>query len=177
MSGDDQERERLDMLVPKETKERLRQSDSSMTDTVLEALEIYFGEEQTGNRSAIERQIQRYQEQKARGQQMIQNGEDMVQEAEEGISRLRSRLDQLEERQGDYDETLETQLEEMREEGISLFPGHVTLQRIAQEFDKDQGQVIQDLKKRSDLNDTYFTEGPPENADQLGLNVLSGDSE
>jgi chromosome segregation ATPase len=172
--SDSNETKRTNVDLPLELWERLDQNDASKKDQVVEALEIFFGEEQSGSRTAIERQIQRFQEQRARGQQMIQNGENMVEEAEEGISRLKSRLDEIETADKEYTETLDDQLAHMKAEQQSIFEGHPTLERIAREHGKTQTEVLDDMKERSSLNNDYFTEGRPED-DSLSIGEWGDD--
>lgn len=153
---------RINLNVPADLKERLKQGNDSQTEQIVEALEIYFGEEQSGNRAAIERQIQRYEEQKARGKQMKQDGEDMIKEAESGIRRLKARLDSLEQSEQSYEEDLGELLQEMEEQPMAVWADHPSATRIAREHDKSPSTVIDDLKERSDLNETFFGEGAPE---------------
>jgi predicted nucleic acid-binding Zn-ribbon protein len=171
----DSEKKRMNLELPTEMWERLDQNDETKKGQIVEALEIFFGEEQSGSRSAIERQIQRFQEQRARGQQMIQNGEDMVSEAEEGISRLKARLDELEAASEDYDATIDEQLAFMADEDESVFEGHPTIERIARDHGKTQSEVLNDLRSRSKLNESYFTEGPPEMSDTPSVDDYWGD--
>ena len=154
--------DRLHCHIPTELKERMESTDEPITKQVVEALEIYFGEDQTGNRAAVERQIQRYQEQKARAQQMIQNGEDMLNEAEQGIARLESRLNQLEENSRSYDDDLDDLLDDMHKQNMSVQVDNVTVQRIAREHDRSAKTVHDDLQDRSDLHESYFTPGAPD---------------
>ena len=153
---------RINLNVPAELKERLKQGDDSQTNQVVEALEIYFGEEQTGNRAAIERQIQRYEEQKARGRRMVQDGEDMVKEAEAGISRLKSRLETLEASTASYVEDMDELLDEMNENRTTVWETHPSVERIAREHGEPAGDVLEDLKERSDLHESFFSQGAPE---------------
>jgi len=155
-------KERLHCHIPTELKERMNSTDEPITQQVVEALEIYYGEDQTGNRAAVERQIQRYQEQKARAQQMIQNGEDMLEEAEQGISRLEQRLTQLEQKTRSYDDDLDELLSDMRDRGMSVQPDNMSVQRIAREHGRSAKGVIDDLQSRSDLDESYFTPGSPD---------------
>lgn len=148
---------RTNVDLPDELWERLDSSNDSKKEQIVEALEIYFGEEQTGNRAAIERQIQRYQQQKARGQQMIQNGRDMVEEAEEGISRLNERLDQIEHEDETYEESLEELIEQLRENpSIHATEDYKSVKRIAKEHGKPASVVVDDLEARSDLDESRF---------------------
>ena len=177
--------DRINLNVPTDLKERLKQSDESQTKQVVEALEIYFGESQTGNRAAIERQIQRYQQQKARGQQMIQNGRDMVEEAEEGISRLNDRLEQLQHDNETYQESLTEVLDEMRDgKTHSVWEDHATVQRISRQHDKTPNTVIDDLKARSEFDESRFEQqlGKPDDDeldldDEVDLDYEWGDAE
>jgi chromosome segregation ATPase len=153
---------RINLNVPAELKERLKQGDDSQTNQVVEALEIYFGEEQTGNRAAIERQIQRYEEQKARGRRMVQDGEDMVKEAEAGISRLKSRLETLEASTASYVEDMDELLDEMNENRTTVWETHPSVERIAREHGEPADDVLKDLKERSDLHESFFSMGAPE---------------
>lgn len=153
---------RINLNVPAELKERLKQGDDSQTNQVVEALEIYFGEEQTGNRAAIERQIQRYEEQKARGRRMVQDGEDMVKEAEAGISRLKSRLETLEASTASYVEDMDELLDEMNENRTTVWETHPSVERIAREHGEPADDVLEDLKERSDLHESFFSMGAPE---------------
>lgn len=159
-------KERLHCHIPTELKERMNSSDEPITKQVVEALEIYYGEDQTGNRAAVERQIQRYQEQKARAQQMIQDGEDMLKEAEQGISRLEQRLTQLEQKTRSYDDDLDELLSDMRERQMSVQPDNVSVQRIAREHQRSAKGVIDDLQERADLDESYFTPGKPDVEDE-----------
>lgn len=154
--------ERLDAHIPSELKERLRQGDATQKEQVVEALEIYFGEDQSGNRAAIERQIQRYEEQKARGEQMKQDGEDMIREAESGIRRLKARLDSLEQSEASYEDDLDELLEEMEANEMAVWSDHPSAVRIAREHDTTTDTVMADLEERADLNETFFGEGAPE---------------
>ena len=154
--------ERLDAHIPADLKERLKQSDDTQTEQVIEALEIYFGDEQSGNRAAIERQIQRYEEQKARGKRMKQDGEDMIREAESGIRRLKKRLEELEQSKLTYGDDLDELLDEMDRQEMAVFDGHPSIDRIARAHDKDTATVLDDLRRRSDLHESFFTEGPPD---------------
>ena len=156
------EKKRLDAHIPADLKERLKQSDDTQTEQVIEALEIYFGDEQSGNRAAIERQIQRYEEQKARGKRMKQDGEDMIREAESGIRRLKSRLEDLEQSKLGYADELDELLGEMERQQMAVFHGHPSIDRIARAHDKDASAVLDDLRARSDLHESFFTEGPPD---------------
>lgn len=158
---------RLDAHIPADLKERLKQGDDTQTEQVIEALEIYFGDEQSGNRAAIERQIQRYEEQKARGKRMKQDGEDMIREAESGIRRLKTRLDELEQSKLNYGDDLDELLDEMEREEMSVFVGHPSIDRIARAHDKNTSAVLDDLRTRSDLDESFFTEGPPDVEDTL----------
>jgi len=161
--------ERLHCHIPPELKERMDSSDESLKEQVVEALEIYFGEDQTGSRAAVERQIQRYQEQKARGRQMIQDGESMVDEAEAGIERLKSRLEQMEASDRSYEEDLDSLLEHMQEQTMAVFADHESVKRIARDHTKSVSTVLDDLQSRSELNGSFFTEGPVESPDDSGL--------
>jgi len=163
--SDSNETKRTNVEIPVEMWERLDQNDDSKKDQMVEALEIFFGEQQSGSRSAIEHQIQRFQEQRARGQQMIQNGEDMVKEAEEGISRLKARLEDLEADDQAYADIIDEQLAYLEEQEQSIFEGHPTLERIANEHGKTQSEVLDDMQERSSLNDSFFTQGAPEQDD------------
>jgi chromosome segregation ATPase len=154
--------ERLDAHIPTELKERLRQSDSTQKEQVVEALEIYFGEEQSGNRAAIERQIQRYEQQKARGKRMKQDGEDMISEAESGIRRLKERLESLEQSKLTYGDDLDELLGEMERQEMAVFDDHPSITRIARAHDKRTATVLDDLRDRSDLHESFFSEGAPE---------------
>jgi chromosome segregation ATPase len=171
--------ERLDAHIPSELKERLRQSDSTQKEQVVEALEIYFGEEQSGNRAAIERQIQRYEQQRARGKRMKQDGEDMIREAESGIRRLKERLEELEQSKLTYGDDLDELLGEMDKQEMAVWEEHPSIDRIARAHDKDRRAVVDDLRSRSDLHESFFTEGPPDVDDgpeqEYDINV--GDSE
>jgi len=171
------EKKRMNLELPAEMWERLDQNEDTKKGQIVEALEIFFGEEQSGSRAAIERQIQRFQEQRARGQQMIQNGEDMVQEAEEGINRLKTRLDEIEAASENYTETLDEQLSFMDDEGEAVFEGHPTVERIARDHGKTQSQVIDDMRERSSLNESYFTEGAPEMENTPSVGDYWGDEE
>ena len=154
--------ERLDAHIPADLKERLKQSDDTQTEQVIEALEIYFGDEQSGNRAAIERQIQRYEEQKARGKRMKQDGEDMIREAESGIRRLKKRLEELEQSKLTYGDDLDELLDEMDRQEMAVFEGHPSIDRIARAHDKDAATVLDELRRRSDLHESFFTEGAPD---------------
>jgi len=154
--------ERINLDVPADLKERLRQSDDTQTEQVIEALEIYFGDEQSGNRAAIERQIQRYEEQKARGKRMKQDGEDMIREAESGIRRLKKRLEELEQSKLTYGDDLDELLGEMERQEMAVWDDHPSVERIARAHDKDTSAVLDDLRARSDLDESFFTEGPPD---------------
>ena len=158
---------RINLNVPAELKERLKQGDDSQTEQVVEALEIYFGEEQTGNRAAIERQIQRYEEQKARGRRMVQDGEDMVKEAEAGISRLKARLESLEASKASYEDDMDELLAEMDENRTTVWETHPSVERIAREHGKPSSDVLEDLKDRSDLHESFFSQGAPEVDDEI----------
>jgi len=162
--------ERLHCHIPTELKERMDSSDEAITQQVVEALEIYFGEEQTGNRAAVERQIQRYQEQKARGRQMVQDGESMARDAEAGISRLKQRLEQMEASDRSYTDDLDSLLAHMKDEEMAVFADHESVKRIAREHNKTTSTVLDDLQSRSELNGSYFTEGKVESPDDSGLN-------
>lgn len=154
--------ERINLDVPADLKERLKQSDDTQTEQVVEALEIYFGEEQSGNRAAIERQIQRFEEQRARGERMKQDGQDMVKEAESGIRRLEQRLEELEQSKLTYGDDLDELLGEMEHQEMAVFDGHPSIDRIARAHDKDTTTVLDDLRARSDLHESFFTRGPPD---------------
>ena len=171
--------ERLDAHIPAELKERLRQGDSTQTEQVVEALEIYFGEQQSGSRAAIERQIQRYEEQKARGKQMKQDGEDMIQEAEAGIRRLNARLDSIQQSEATYGDDLDELLQEMEANEMAVWADHPSTVRIAREHDKATDTVMDDLEERSDLNETFFGEGAPEVDDtpEFDIDFNTGGSE
>lgn len=173
MTGD--QKKRMNLELPVEMWERLDQNDDTKKGQIVEALEIFFGEEQSGSRSAIERQIQRFQEQRARGQQMIQNGEDMVNEAEEGISRLKARLDELNAADEQYTDAIDEQLAFMEQQQESVFRGHPTVERIARDHGKTQSEVLTDMKDRSSLNESYFTEGSPEQPDTPSVDDYWGD--
>jgi len=173
--GDTDGVKRTNIELPAEMWERLDQNSDSKKAQVVEALEIYFGEEQSGSRSAIERQIQRFQEQRARGQQMIQNGEDMVNEAEQGISRLKTRLEELNEADENYTDAIDEQLAFMEQQQESVFRGHPTVERIARDHGKTQSDVLTDMKARSSLNESYFTEGSPEQPETPSVGDYWGD--
>lgn len=170
---------RINLNVPADLKERLKQGTDSQTEQVVEALEIYFGEEQSGNRAAIERQIQRYEEQKARGKQMKQDGEDMVKEAESGIRRLKARLDSLEQSEASYEDDLDELLEEMEANEMAVWADHPSAVRIAREHDATTDTVMDDLKERADLNETFFGEGAPEvdETPEFDIDINVGDRE
>lgn len=161
----DESVERINLNVPADLKERLKQGNDSQTEQVIEALEIYFGESQSGNRAAIERQIQRYEEQKARGKRMKQDGEDMVQEAESGIRRLKARLESLEQSKLTYGDDLDELIEEMERQEMAVWDEHPSIDRIARTHDKDASAVLGDLQERSDLHESYYTQGAPDTAD------------
>ena len=175
----DENTARINLNVPTDLKERLKQGNDSQTEQVVEALEIYFGEEQSGNRAAIERQIQRDEGQKARGKQMIHDGEDMVQEAEEGIRRLNSRLDSLEQSASNYEDDLDELLAEMEANEMAVWDDHPSAVRIAREHDKNTDTVMDDLKERADLNETFFGEGAPEvdETPEFDIDINVGDRE
>ena len=158
--GDDVER--LHAHIPLDLKEKLKSGDGSQRDQVVEALEIYFGEENAGNREAINRQINRFKEQKARGEQLIQQGEEMKREAEAGIERLQSRLDSIEQTKLGYDQELKNLLVTIDEESMAVFEGHARVQSIANAHDKAPVKVLNDLREQSDLNDSYFEPGEVE---------------
>lgn len=153
---------RLDAHIPVRLKEKLRQAEETQTDAVIEALEIYFGEGTAGSREAIERQIQRLTEQKAKAEQRKQTAEEQIREAEEGIARLRNRLDAMEHTAESYEDALDEQLAYMEENTTSVFVGHASAKRIARDHDRSEEEVVEDLRERSDLHPTYFTEGRPE---------------
>jgi len=161
-------KERLHCHIPTELKERMDSTDEAITKQVVEALEIYYGEDQTGNRAAVERQIQRYQEQKARAQQMIQDGEDLLKEAEQGISRLEDRLTQLEQHTRSYDDDLDELLSDMEDRQRSVQADSVSVQRIAREHGRSSKAVLDDLQSRNDLDESYFTPGSPDVEDTGG---------
>lgn len=147
---------RTNVDLPDVLWERLDSATDSKKEQIVEALEIYFGEEQTGNRAAIERQIQRYQQQKARGQQTLQDARDMVEEAEEGISGLNQRLEQIDQDEETYGESLDELLEDMQVDGYSVWEEHAQVQRIATEQGKPTSTVLDDLRARSDLDHSRF---------------------
>lgn len=159
--------ERLNVILPAELKERLRSGDDSMKSQIVEALEIYFGQGETSSRAAIERQIQRYEEKRARGRQMIQDGEDMVSEAEDALEALHQRLDEMERKDETYEQALDEQIEDMCEGSYSIWEAHPTVERISRDHGKPASVVIDDLKARSDLNDSRFEEqlGQPDDSD------------
>lgn len=170
----EKEKKRMNLELPIELWERLHQSSDTKKGQIVEALEIYYGDKQTGSRAAIERQIQRFEEQRARGKQLVRDGEDMIEEAEEGISRLKSRLDELESSDQKYSDALDEQLEYMRNDGAVIFEGHPSLERIANDHGKTQSEVLDDLRNRSDLDESYFTQGSPDtgidrSADDFGF--------
>lgn len=175
----DENTARINLNVPADLKERLKQGNDSQTEQVVEALEIYFGEQQSGSRAAIERQIQRYEEQKARGKQMKQDGEDMIREAEAGIRRLNARLDSLQQSEATYDDDLDELLQEMEANEMAVWADHPSTVRIAREHDKSTSTVMDDLKERSDLNETFFGEGAPEvdNTPEFDIDFNTGGSE
>lgn len=156
---------RLDAHIPARLKEKLRQADQTQTDAVIEALEIYFGEGAADSRAAIERQIHRLREQKANAEQRRQTAEEQIEEAEASIDRLESRLSSMERTAESYEEALDDQLASMRESRTSVFSGHASVQNLAREYDTTEEQILNDLRKRSDLHESYFTEGPPKHAD------------
>lgn len=165
---------RLHAEIPDALKEKLRQADGTMTENLVEALEIYFGEAQADSRAAIKRQINRLEEQRARGQQLIQDGEDMVQEAEEGLQRLEKRLEELDGQTTSYDSALDDLLVDMTEEDMSVQPDHGRVKRLAKRFNKSRDEVFTDLKERSDLHESYFTPGAPEEPETDELAWLNG---
>lgn len=168
---------RLHAQIPDALKEKLRQADGTMTENLVEALEIYFGEAQSDSRAAIKRQINRLEEQRARGQQLIQDGTDMVEEAEEGIQRLEKRLEELDGQTTSYDSALDDLLVEMTEEEFTVQPDHGRVKRIAKRFNKTRDEVFSDLKDRSDLHESYFTPGAPEAPEEDDLAWLNGGEE
>lgn len=149
--------ERLNVVLPAELKERLKSGDDSMKSQIVEALEIYFGQGETSSRAAIERQIQRYEEKRARGRQMIQDGEDMVSEAEDALEALQIRLEKLERQDETYEEALDEQIEDMQDDGsFSVWEDHPTVERISRDHGKTPSTVIDDLKDRSDIDPSRF---------------------
>jgi broad specificity phosphatase PhoE len=158
--------ERIDAYVPAELKERLRHSDGTQKEQIVEALEIYFGDRESGNKAAIERQIQRYQEQRARAKQEIQRGEQRLEEAEEGIRRLEARLEMLEASATSYEDDLDELLTEMEAEEHSVWEDHPSVVRISNDHGEPPDDVLDDLRERSDLNETFFTMGRPDTGDE-----------
>lgn len=160
-------KERVHCEIPADLKERLRQSEQSQTDTIVEALELYWGEEAMGTEASIRRQINRYREQKARGEQLVQSGEEMIKEANRGINNLQSRLDQLEASSREYDEALEEMLNWMEEHTRPIFVGMSRLDDLAAEFSRDPESIHEDLRDRSDLPEEYFSRGAIEETPTL----------
>lgn len=154
--------ERLVAEVPPPLKERFRQMDGSITENVVEAMEIYAGEGQSDSKAAIERQISRFREQKRKGERMKNDAEEMIEEAEDGIDRLQAKLERLEASSASYEDDLDDLIQDLRENQRAVFEDHPSIERIAGEHGKTQQQVLDDLEERSDLNETYFTEGRPE---------------
>ena len=154
--------ERLDAYVPADLKERLRHADATQKEQVVEALEIYFGERNSGNRAAIERQIQRYEEQRSRAKREIQQGKQRLDEAEEGINRLKARLESLEASKASYEDDMDELLAEMDENRTTVWETHPSVERIAREHGKPSSDVLEDLKDRSDLHESFFSQGAPE---------------
>jgi chromosome segregation ATPase len=158
----DENTERINLNIPADLKERLKQGDDSQTEQLVEALEIYFAEGQSGNRAVIERQIQRYEEKRARGKRMKQDAQDMIEEAESAIRRLNKRLEELEQSKLTYADDLDELLGEMEAQEMAVWHDHPSVNRIARAHDKDTSTVLDDLRDRSDLHKSYFTEGPPD---------------
>jgi len=156
------EEERIDAYVPADLKERLRHSDGTQKEQIVEALEIYFGDRESGNKAAIERQIQRYEEQRARAKQEIQQGKQRLEEAEEGIRRLNARLESLEASTASYVEDMDELLDEMNENRTTVWETHPSVERIAREHGEPADDVLEDLKERSDLHESFFSQGAPE---------------
>lgn len=173
MTGE--EKKRMNLELPVVLWERLDQSSETKKGQIVEALEIYYGDKQGGSRAAIERQIQRFQEQRARGEQLKRDGNDMIEEAEEGISRLKSRLDELEASDQQYSDALDEQLDYMIEENEPIFEGHASLERISNNHGKTQSEVLTDLRERSDLDDSFFSEGSADSEEsEDGYDVEDG---
>lgn len=163
--------ERLHVHLPTELKERLKTGDGSMKSQIVEALEIYFGQGETSSRAAIERQIQRYEEKRARGRQMIQDGENIVSEAEDALEALNRRLTELERQDETYHEAVDELIEDMRDgSGYSVWEDHPTIERISRDHGKRPSTVINDLKSRCDLDASRFEQqlGQPDD-DQFDL--------
>jgi chromosome segregation ATPase len=176
MTSESQETD-LRAEIPVALKEKLRQNDGTIKDQLVEALEIYFGESQADSRAAIKRQINRYEEQKAKGEQLIADGEDMVSEAESGIERLQQKLQTLDAELTSYDDALDDLLVEMGEQEMSVQPDHGRIKELAAQFNKPTDTVHSDLQARSDLNESFFTAGAPEPDDDDELAWLEADSE
>lgn len=154
------EEERLHAYIPPDLKEKLKNGDKSQREQVIEALEIYYGEDNAGNREAIKRQINRFREQKARGEQLIEQGKNMKREAEDGIQRLESRLDSIEQTKLGYEEELQNLLATMEDEQMAVFEDHARVQSISNAHDKAPQEVLADLRELSDLDPSYFEPGP-----------------
>lgn len=166
--------ERLHAYIPAEYDRRLSQACESKKEQVVEALELYFGDAKT-SRQAIERQLSRMREKRAKGEQLVQTGEDMMHNAQENIDRLEEKLAQIEESVHSYDDALDEITAEMHNAQTSRFPEHAQIQEIAQTHDETPDDVISDLKERSDLPAQYFTPGPVQDNDS-GLS-LGGEGE
>jgi len=93
---------------------------------------------------------------------MKQDGEDMIREAESGIRRLKKRLEELEQSKLTYGDDLDELLGEMERQEMAVWDDHPSVERIARAHDKDTSAVLDDLRARSDLDESFFTEGPPD---------------
>ena len=104
---------------------------------------------------------------------------DATKKAESGIRRLKERLEELEQSKLTYGDDLDELLGEMDKQEMAVWEEHPSIDRIARAHDKDRRAVLDDLRSRSDLHESFFTEGPPDVDDgpeqEYDINV--GDSE
>lgn len=171
--------ERLHVHIPEEYSEKLDRADETKKDQILDALSLYFGDEEPESRAAIERNIQRFREQKAKGEQMIADGEAMVREADEAIENLESRLEDVETTDDDYAADLDDVIDQMRDGPMAVFLGHTSITRIANTHGKGEQAVIDDIRDRTDFDESFFGKGRPETADanRDGPSILQGGDE
>jgi len=175
MTRDDQDEVQLATEVPREYKTRLKRGDDTIKDQLLDALSMYFGEAEPESRAAIERNLQRFREQKAKGEQMVADGETMIHEADEAIENLESRLEDAETTDDDYAADLDDVIAQMRDAPMAVFPGHASITRIANTHGKSEQAVIDDIRERTDLDASHFGRGRPDTEnDSDGPSVLQG---
>lgn len=155
----DEDREKLTVEIPGETKAVLEEQDGFLWENITEATHNTFGGERLSSPAAIDREIDLMERKRRNARERIEDAKDEYRRYEQRIEALKERREELAEQTESKTDALDRVLQSMATHGSNAYIGHGSVTNLANKwFGGNEQAALEALKERSEEADYNFAE-------------------